>query len=103
MGSLQEVYAGRWCWVPLGGERQKGETPSHSLWKQAGEGEREETQPGRGWFAATGRIHLIMGEAEEEGGCLGLERETAAGTRTGSHLWHFLSLKAEVSACPTDR
>lgn len=31
VGSLQVVYAGRWCWAPQGGEWQKGETPSHSL------------------------------------------------------------------------
>ncbi len=102
-GSLQEVYAGRWCWAPQGGERQKGGNPSHSLWRQVGEAEREETQPALGWSGVKGRIHLITGEVEEEEGCLGLVRETAAGMRMGSHLWHFLSLKAEVSACPNDR
>lgn len=59
-------------------------------------------QPGLGWSGVKGRIHLIMGEAEEEEGCLGLVRETAAGRRMGSHLWHFL-LKDEVSVCPIDR
>lgn len=102
VGSLQEVYGGR-CWPCQGGERQKGETPSHSLWRQAGEGEREEMQPGLGWSGVKGRIHLIMGGVEEEEGCLGLVKETAVGMRKGSHLWHFLSLKAGVSACPIDR
>lgn len=101
-GSLTEVYAGRWCWVPQGGGRQKGETPSHSLLRQAGEGEREETQPELGWYEVKGRIHLITGGVEEEGGCLGLVKETVAGMRMDFHLWHFLSLKAEVSACPID-
>lgn len=44
-----------------------------------------------------------MGEVEEEEGYLGLVTETAVGMKMGSHLWHFLSLKAEVSACPIDR
>lgn len=100
VGSLQEVYAGRWCWAPQGGERQKGENPSHSLWRQAEEGEREEMQPALGWSLVKGRIHLVTGGAEEEEGCLGLAKETAVGMRMGFLLWHFLSLKAEVLACP---
>lgn len=60
-------------------------------------------QPGLGWSGVKGRIHLIMGEVQEEEGCLGLVKETAVGMRMGSHLWHFLSPKAEVSACPSDR
>lgn len=79
-----------------------GETPSHSLWRQVGEGEREEMQPGLGWSGVKGRTHLITGEVEEAEGCLGLGKETAVGTRMGSHLGHFLSLKVEVSACPID-
>lgn len=101
-GTLKEAYGGR-CWAFQGGERQRAETPSHSLWRQEGEDEREEMPPGLGWFGVKGRIHLITGGAEEEEGCLGLEKETAVGTRKGSHLWRFLGLKAEVSAFPTDR
>lgn len=103
VGSLHQVYAGHWCWAPQGGERQKGETPSHSLWSQVGEGERREMQPGLGWSLVKGKIHLTRGEVEEEEGCLGLVKETAVGMRTGCLLWHFLSLKAEVSACPIGR
>lgn len=103
VGNLQEVYACRWCWAPQGGERQKGETPSHSLWRRVEEGERKEMQPGLGWSLVKGRIHLITGEVEEEEGCLGLVKETAVGMRMGSLLWHFPSLKAEVSACPIGR
>lgn len=102
-GSLWEVYAGRSCWASQGGERQKGEIPSHSLWRRADEGEREETRPGPGWSGVRGRIRLITGEVEEEEGCPGLVKGTAAVTRTGSHLGRFLSLRAEVSACPIDR
>lgn len=91
-GSLKEVYAGHWCWAPQGGERQKGETPSHSLWRQAGEGEREEMQPELGWYEVKERIHLITGIVEGEGGCLGLVKEIAAGMRMDFHLWHFLWL-----------
>lgn len=90
VGSLQEVYAGRWCRAPQGGDRQKGETPSHSLWKQVGEGERKEMQPVLGWSLVKGRIHLTMGEVEEEAGCLGPVKETAVGMRMGSRLWHLL-------------
>lgn len=43
-----------------------------------------------------------MGEVEEEEGCLDLVKETAVGMKMGSHLWHFLLLKDEVSACPID-
>lgn len=43
-----------------------------------------------------------MGEEEEEEGCLGLVKETAVGMKMGSHLWHFLLLRAEVSAYPID-
>lgn len=101
-GILKEVCGGR-CWAFRGGGRQKGETPSHSLWRQVGEDERAETPPGLGWFGVKGRIHLVTGGAEEEEGCLGLEKETAVGTRRGSHLWHFLWPKAGVSAFPTGR
>lgn len=94
-GSLQEVCGGR-CWAFQGGEHQKGETHSHSLWRQAGEAEREETQLGLGWSGARGRNRLTMGGVEEEGGCLGLVKETAVARRKGSHLWHFLWLRAEA-------
>lgn len=103
MASLKEVYAGRWCWVPQRGERQKGETPNHSLWRQASEGETEEKQPEMGWYEVKGKIHLIVGVVEEEVGCLGLVKEMAAGMRMDFHLWHFLLLKAEVSVCPIVR
>jgi len=103
VGNLQQVYVGHWCWAPLGGERRKGETPSHSLWRQVGEGERKEMRPGLGLSLVKGRIHLIKGDVEEEEGCLGLVKETAVGMRTGCLLWHFLLLKAEVSACPIGR
>lgn len=85
MGILQVVYGGR-CLACQGGERQKGETPSHSLWQQAGEGEREEMQPGLGWSVVKGRIHLITGGVEEEEGCLGLVKEMVVGMRKDSHL-----------------
>lgn len=101
-GILKVACGGR-CWAFQGGECQKGETPSHSLWRQVGEDEKEETPPGLGWFGAKGRSRLITGGAEEEEGCLGLEKETAVGTTKDSHLWRFLWLKAEVSAFPTDR
>ncbi|AWP02817.1 Hypothetical protein SMAX5B_002386 [Scophthalmus maximus] len=58
-------------------------------------------QPGLGWSGVKERTHLIM-DVEEEGGCLGLARETAVGMRTGFHLWHSLSLRAEVSGFPID-
>lgn len=53
-------------------------------------------QPGLGWCEVKERIHLITGGGEEEEGCLGLAREMAAGMKMDFHLWHFLSLKAEV-------
>lgn len=102
MGSQREVYAGRWCWEPRDGEPQRGETPNHSLWRQAGEGERGEMRPGQGWSEVKGRIHLITEEVEEEEGCLGPVKVIVVGMRMDSHLWHFLSLKAEVSECPID-
>lgn len=85
MGILQEVYGGR-CLACQGGECQKGETPSHSPWRQAGEGEREEMQPGLGWSGVKGRTHLITGGVEEEEDCLDLVKETAVGMRKDSHL-----------------
>lgn len=97
------MYAGHWCWAPQGGERQKGESPSHSLWRQVGEGERREMRPVPDWSLVKGRIHLITWPVEEEEGCLGPVKETAAGERMGCLLWHFLSLTAEVSACPIGR
>lgn len=99
---VQEECGGRW-WACQGGEHQKGAIPSHSLWWQACEADREETQPGLGWSGAKGRIHSIMGAVEEEEDCLGLVKETAVGMRKGSHLWHFLWLKAEVGEYPNVR
>lgn len=101
--SLKEVYAGHWCWAPRSGEQQKGGTPNHSPWGRAGEGGREETQLELGWSWETGMIHSITEEAEEEEGYLGLERGTAAEMKMGFHLWHFLWLRAAVSAYPTGR
>lgn len=99
--SLKEEYAGRWCWAPQIGEQQKGGTPNHSLWRQAGEDGREEMQPGQGWSWETGMIRSIMEEVEEEEGYRGLEREIAVEMKMGFHLWHFLLLRVEVSVCPT--
>ena len=62
-----------------------------------------ETQPGLGWSGVRGKIHLITGAVEEEEGCQGLVKERAVGMRMGSHLWHFLLLKAGVSMCPIGR
>lgn len=59
-------------------------------------------QPGLGWSEVMGRIHLIMEEAAGEEGCLGPVKVIVVGKRMGSHLWHFLSLKVEVSECPID-
>lgn len=101
--SLKEACAGRSCWAAQGGGRKRGETPSHSLWREAGEGEREEMQPGLGWYEVKGSIHLIMKEVREVGGCPDLVKETAAVKSMDFHPWHFLSLKAEVSAFPIDR
>lgn len=80
-----------------------GKTPSHSLLRQAGEGERKEMQPEPGSYGAKGRIHLVMGGVEPAEDCQGLETETVVETRKGSHLWHLLSLKAGVSVYPIDR
>jgi len=66
------------------------ETPSRSLWRQAGEGEREGMQPGLDWSEEKVRIRLLEEEVEEEEGCLGPAKATAAARRMGSHLWHRL-------------
>lgn len=95
VASLQEACGGR-CWAFQGGEHQKGATHSHSLWRQAGEAEREETQLGLGWSGGMERNRLIMGGVKEEGGCLALVKETAVARRKGLHLWHFLWLRAEA-------
>lgn len=84
-------------------ERQREETPTHSLSNQANEDEREGSNPGPGWSGGTGRIRLLAREAEGEGGCQGLVRETAAGTKMGSPLWRSLWLRVEVLASPIDR
>lgn len=91
--SLKEEYAGHWCWAPQNDEQQKGGTPNHSLWGQAGEGGREEMQPGLGWSWEKGMIRSIMEEVEEEGGYQDLEKEIAVEMRMGFHLWRFLWLR----------
>lgn len=100
--SLRGEYAGRWCWAPLGVERLKGGSPSHSLWKLAGEDVMEETQPGLDWSWEKGKIRLITGGVEEGGGCQALVKETAVVMMMGFHLLHLLWLRAEVSGCPID-
>lgn len=103
MGSLREGCAGRWCWELQSGERRREETPSHSLLRQEGEAEREETQPGLGWSGVKGRTHLLTEGGEEVEGCRGLVKVTAVGMKRGYLPWHYPSLRAEVSACPIGR
>lgn len=101
VGNLEGGCGGH-CWACLHVEHRMGKIPSHSLWRE-GEHEREEIKPALGWSGGTGTIRLTVGGVEEEEGSLGLEMETAAGTRKGTHPWPLLWPKAEVLASPSDR